>query len=451
MKKLDKRIRTFWGIAEIGEGVMTSVNNMFFVLFLTDIANLPLAFVNAILMITSIMDFLLVPTCGAFISVIKPMKWGRLRSWLIVGIPFVILCNSLQYVSVPNSLITTVIIITAYIVMSFFFNAMVTANVSLIPNMTKGMLDSERSHLASNRMTGSNIGRLMAGYVAPNLLLILRAQFDGVISYFLLACCAGAFLGIGYFVHFKISKGYENESLNEQGESKTLSLKQIGASLIKNPPLFAVMVSDLTSNVGSFLLPALAGYYYTYVIQDFSLLSIHMLFTGIGGMFGAYFSRFVLKRIHGRKACLVIYPFIAVIILSSRFFAYDPVVFIGLNMIMQFLVGMTQPMESTLYMDTIVYNEWKTGVDATGFIMGMMNFPIKVAVIIKSAILSVTFVSIGYQAGAAPTPELQQGIINAYTIIPMIIPLIGWVALRFFYHLTEDKLEIMKKEIQERK
>lgn len=42
MNKINNRIRTFWGVSDIGFSFMSAVDTAFFVIFLTDIARLPL-------------------------------------------------------------------------------------------------------------------------------------------------------------------------------------------------------------------------------------------------------------------------------------------------------------------------------------------------------------------------------------------------------------------------
>ena len=71
------------------------------------------------------------------------------------------------------------------------------------------------------------------------------------------------------------------------------------------------------------------------------------------------------------------------------------------------LTGMTQPFELNLYIDNTVYYRVKTGRDATGFIMGLCNLPLKFASIIKSTLIPFTLMAVGYVANATPTPQMR--------------------------------------------
>ena len=136
--------------------------------------------------------------------------------------------------------------------------------------------------------------------------------------------------------------------------------------------------------------------------------------------------------------------------LSVYLYAYNVIVFITMQTIMNVFVGMTQPMEADLYIDTATYHEWRTGKNALGFIVGLMALPVKLSVIIKSIAISVAFSAIGYAAGMEITPALQQGLVNAYVIVPTIIPLLGVISIGFFYKLKPAEVEKMRQEIEQK-
>ena len=46
---------------------------------------------------------------------------------------------------------------------------------------------------------------------------------------------------------------------------------------------------------------------------------------------------------------------------------------------------------------------------------------------------------LGYVANAEPTPEMQKAIINAYTLIPMLFPILGFVLLKFFWKSGQEE------------
>lgn len=448
-KNVTKSMKTFWGVGEIGEGFFSSIGALYFSYFLTDIALLPVGYVSAILLFTGIVDFIISPLSGALIEGSKPMRWGKLRSWVLIC-PFVVLIASpMEYIKWTTPLLTSVMVIIFYVVNSVAFNTMVTANYSLVPSMCA--YEDERSILSSNRMTGSNIGRLVMGWAAPLLIIGLVESF-GDYGYATIMFIACVLMLIGYMIHFRLSKGYEGNGSASVSDEERLSVKDMFKAVISNPQLIPLMISDMTSTLGSFLLPTLVVYMYKYVIGNIVLMSTHNLVTGIGGMLGAYSSRFFMKKFENRKAvCLMIYPCIAFTVFCTRFVVDTPVAFIAICGLLQFFIGITQPVESTLYYDVATYTEWKTGKDSTALIIGLTNLPIKLAGIVKNVVISALLVAVNYDANVGATPELRAGLINAFSLVTCVIPIIGWISLKFFYKINPELIKKCKKENAERR
>lgn len=112
------------------------------------------------------------------------------------------------------------------------------------------------------------------------------------------------------------------------------------------------------------------------------------------------------------------------------------------NVIVHGATGMTQPFELSLYMDNVAYTKYKTGRNATALIMGISGVTVKIANIIKSVLIPFALITAGYVAGTV-TPEVKASIISAYSTIPAIIPLVGFVLLKFFYKLSDARLKEM--------
>ena len=73
-------------------------------------------------------------------------------------------------------------------------------------------------------------------------------------------------------------------------------------------------------------------------------------------------------------------------LLAARLFYTSPWMVVVLISVSQLGYGCCYSCSSALYADTAVYNEWKTGKNASGWIMGLTNLPLKVASTLKNAI-----------------------------------------------------------------
>lgn len=72
---------------------------------------------------------------------------------------------------------------------------------------------------------------------------------------------------------------------------------------------------------------------------------------------------------------------------------------IALMTLAQFFYGMAFAASPALYADTVVYATWKSGKDASGWIMGLQNLPLKIAVFLRGTILSACLVAVGMKSG----------------------------------------------------
>ncbi|MFZ7133280.1 MAG: MFS transporter [Eubacteriales bacterium] len=447
-KAIQKKKLRFWGAADIGEGFVATVTTTFFAVFLTDIARLPLAWVSLVMLITSWFDFFIAPTAGAIMSTIKPKKWGKLRSWLFICPPIAAFFFVFHFASFSNPILTAITTTGSFMLARLTYNISWTANLSMIGVMSS--TPKERAKLTSQRMAGFNIGKLSSGYIAPIIVAYFLSTNERF-AYPAVMVLAGVILISGHLIHFNISRGYENEG-SSVDKRDTLTLKEILISLGKNPQLLITILIDLSSNMGTFVLPSLVVYYYNYVSGIPTLLSLHLFLTGLGGLCGTLIIRVFGDKIKDhKKQLLFTYLIVAVLMFSCRFVAYQPYLFLAINVITQTIIGTNQPLELGLYMDNVIYNEWKTGINANSAIMGMANLPVKLAIILRSIIVPFALMSAGYVAGMDPTPELKNSLINAYTIIPAIIPLIGFILLKFFYKFSREDVAKMKLEIQQRK
>ena len=448
-KEVTARVRNFWGIGNLFFAIMTGIETAYFTAFLTDAIKFPLVLSNTIMLVTSTIDFLISPFAGIIISSTKAMKWGKIRSWVKLCPPLIVLFYTLEFAGINNAPSGAVFTIAAFTMTHLLWNLADAANISLISVIAPDGPD--RLHLNSRRMMGSSGGRMLSSYVVPYILVFYASMVkEQRYLYMLMAFTASVLMWVGFTVHFKLSEGYETTDTKYETRTQ-LGAKDIWAVISNNRHLAAIFISDLTSNLGGVVLPSLAYYYYNYVLQQPALLPIHMLSTGLGSFFGSWLIGKIMKRPDLKKPTLMcIYLIVSCFMFSVYLYAFNAYVFIAMMTLMQVFQGMCQPMEADLYIDTAIYHEWKTGKNALGFIVGLMALPVKISVIIKSVIISVAFTAIGYVAGMEITPAVQQGLINAYVIVPGIIPLLGFCTMGLFYKLKPSEVSKMQKEIETR-
>ena len=115
-KDLSKSLKIFYGIGDLLFTLMSSIEGYFFTFFLTNLAMFPLATVAFITTVASTIDACISWVYGAILNSVKPMKYGRYRSWLILlpwTVPFI---YAFQFMKIGDGTISIVIIIVATVV-----------------------------------------------------------------------------------------------------------------------------------------------------------------------------------------------------------------------------------------------------------------------------------------------------------------------------------------------
>lgn len=452
-KPASKAILRFWGVSSIGTQLIANMDNTFFTYFLTDIALFSVALSGRIMKLTSVISLIIGFFIGAIIGMVKPMRWGRLRSYLLIGPPFMLVLYTLKYSVLGNGPGAAAIIVAVSILGGVASSLAYTADFALVQEIAS--TPEERVKLNSNRMVGSNLGRLITSYVIPTFVAFVKGIMTEQKAYFILALVFSILYFVTFFIHFKLSDGYEYQSGASQKTDENLKLKDIVQAFLTNKYLLFIVVADLSSNVGSFVIPALNVYYYKYVAAGLKNvgLATHLMGSSIMGLVGAYVAGIIgKKKLEKRWILSVAYALVAgLLIVSYLISRKNAILFFILQCLMQGVVGFTQPLESDLYMDVAVYHEYKTGKNCTAFIMGLLSIPVKLAGVIKSFSITAILTAAGYVAGMTGNEVLIKGICKGYIQAPLICPLVGLVIMVFLFNLDSKKMGEMQEVVNERR
>lgn len=452
-KPLNNAIKKFYGIGDLGFSLMASVETFLFVYFLTDVAKFSLPMVALIGTITSAVDAALSPFYGAIISGTKPMKWGRNRSWMLIAPPFVVILYMLQFTKIGSEAMAATIICAGFILSHILWNIPWVANVSLIPVLAN--TPDERSLLASRRATYTALAGVLFSYVGSPLAIYLgEITNNEVLGYTLLAGIMAFLMLIGYWTVFKITEGYEETTAQTQASSQKVSIGIMLKSLFENPPLIALLITDFFRYMTHFIMTAAAAYYFTYVAQNMALLPTYILLGAIAQVIGAHMAGRIAKALSSRNASILGLFGLAASLIICKFVAMNLMLFFVFVLIARVFLGVLTSVLVGLYSDVAVYGEWKTGENASPFIMGLMNLSLKTAIISRGTVIPFVLAAAGFVAGADPSTaslELKNAVNNVFLFIPGIFSLIAGIVLTVGYKLTNEKLTEYQKEIDLRK
>ncbi|SFB29686.1 glycoside/pentoside/hexuronide:cation symporter, GPH family [Acetitomaculum ruminis DSM 5522] len=455
-KGISGALKIFYGVGDCGFNLMSSIESYFFTVFLTNLAQFSLPMVTFITTVASTIDACLSWIYGAVLNSIKPMKWGRYRSWLIV-IPWLVpFLYAFQFIKVGDGMLSAIIIIIAAVSSHVAWNFAYVANVSMIS--VAGKTPEERSQLASTRGAWSNFSKVIFSYVGPGIAAICAGFIGEVNQYGACAFVLGCIFALLYFVHFKMFAGYEEVNVQDVVAAKAPAKDKTGGmdlirALLQNPPLIALLIADLAKFMFNFVLMGFATYYFTYVANDAKMLTTYILVTNIFCVVGAYLSKTLSNKFSTRTTTIGVMFVQAVLLVVSYLFYNNALVVMVLMSLAMFGYGITYACTPALYGDTIVYAEWKTGKNAAGWISGLQNVPLKVSIMTRGIIISSCLAMGAFSKDIDPAQAsdvLKNAISLGFMIIPAVALAVAVVALVFGFKLTKDKVNQYAAEIAAR-
>ncbi len=442
-KAVSSSLKKFFGIGDFGFNLMTNIDTFYATYFFTNIAKFSLGIVTTITTISAIIDAILSCLYGAWMNKIRPKKWGRYRSWLVLTPWMVPFLYALQFFKINNGMLGIIIMTAAMITSRIAWNLPYIANISMI-NVV-GKTTEDRMALSSARMVWTSLGNVIYSYAGPAAVALMASIVGENNSYAATAFAFGALMAAGYYAHFKMVDGYEETGEEEmarlareaQQRSEQAQMKVSAWAAIRcNPHLIGLMISSTTKYMVLFLVNGIAVYYFTYISHNPGLLATFVLITNLLGILASYVSKFVVAKLSAKKAIVCSYLFMAVGMVVAFVIYQSTWGVIVLMSLVVFAMTMTNACEPELFAVCAGYSSAKTGFDTTGTVMGLLTVPVKVGIVMRGILISVALAIGGFSADIAPEAAgaaVQRGICIGFMIIPAVVIFAGALILMFGY------------------
>ncbi|MDR2517244.1 MAG: MFS transporter [Spirochaetaceae bacterium] len=462
-KPLSSAIKTLYGIGDFGFGLMASVETFFFVFFLSNVAKFPEAWVIGIGTATAIGDAILSPVYGGIISSVKPLRWGRNRSWMILMPPLVVVTYIFMFTKISsNNFISAAVIVAGFIVSHIFWNLGWVANLNLIP--TLATTPRERGMLSSRRMMYTSLAQMSFSYIGAPLIAFYTARLGSeLFGYPATAGTLACVMLIGYLVIVRITKGYEPTGAEEAATAaaapqaaakEKVSFGDLIKSVTQNPHLVFLLLGDFFRYMSTFVYSAAVAFYFTYVAKDMKLMPLYLLIASFGSLAGATAAGQLSKKFSHRTLVIAGLLGAAITMILGKVTGLTVVMVFVCGTVSRIFIGALGAWVVAMYSEASIYSEWKTGRNATAFIMGTMNLSLKAAIITRGTVIPIVLGAVGFVSGLAPelaTIEIQQGILTVFMLVPGSVTLLSCLFIGIGYRLTNEKLETYQKEINARK
>ena len=211
-----------------------------------------------------------------------------------------------------------------------------------------------------------------------------------------------------------------------------------------------LMLADLAKWCVKFVTAASAIYYFRDAAGNPGLMVPYALCIALAAMVGAYIVRYWVKVMPARTITIISYIGMALFLFLIYVGYTNPTMVIVFMTCAQFFYGVAFASSPALYADTVTYTTWKTGKNAAGWIMGLQNLPLKVAVFLRGTIVAAVLASVGWKADVALEGAARQGMTVAFGLVPAIFCAVGALLLVFGFKITKDVVDKAQREIDAR-
>jgi len=447
-KILKKSVINLYGLPSFGFQFFVNMEIFFFAAFLTDYAKIPVAIAGTVLMVTSIFDIVWVPTAGVILEK-SSMRWGRYRSWLLLGPPIAAAFFMLQFSKIGSPITNAILISIGFIISHLVWNIFYAGHIAMNNSMTT--VREERISMASNRGMFNALGALAFSMIGAKTIEIL-GKGNQALGCTLTVVVSGILMIICYWFLFALTKDYAYHPKADATAEKRnkMPISEMLKQILVNPPLIGLMLAEVGRYLGRFVIFGMAFYYFKYVVNNLGVIAIFFTGLNIVCFFGAMITAPLAKKFGERNTYILSLSLFIAGLLVVWLLPMNYVSFMVIMFLAYLGYGMPDALGVAMYSATVDYGEWKTGKNVRGFIMSLISFPIKSAIFIRSVVITSVLVSAGYVADMAPTPELIEGIKNGIALVPALFIGAGLVVIVVLYRITPQKHIEIQAEIAAR-
>ena len=455
--KLNWLQRIGFGAGDMAQNLIYQTISIWLLFYYTNVFGISPGAASLMFLIVRLVDVLWDPVVGTIVDKGSP-KWGKYRSWLILGgIPLVGLAIMCFWNGFSGSLVYAYI---TYVGMSMCYTLVNVPYGALNASLTRDT--NEITVLTSTRMFMANLGALCVKSL-PLIIAIFAPKVNGVAVYNTPEAASAWFITMTIFavaglalLFFCFSQCKERVVM-DQKESANVKVSDLWMEFVRNKPLRVLAFFFITAFAMMSVGNAADAYFMSYNVGATPLLTTLFMWLGTSPAF--IFMPLVpaIKRKIGKKG--MFYLFLGVAILGmAMMYTFVSIPATKSNFVLlciaQF-VKSTGIITATGYMwalvpEVIAYGEYTTGKRIAGIVNALTGIFFKAGMALGGVVPGLVLAWVGFNAEAPQqTPLALQGILWLVCVIPAVLLLLAmWIISK--YELTDERMDQINREIESR-
>lgn len=456
--KISLKEKIGYGLGDAASSMFWKIFSMYLLFFYTDVFGLAPAVVGTMFLITRIWDSCFDPIVGIMADRTKS-KWGKFRPYLLwVAIPFAVIGVLTFYTPDFDEKGKIIYAYVTYSLMMMIYSLINVPYASLLGVMSSDR--KERNTLSSYRMVFAFGGSLLALWLIEPLVNYFGGSLNSKTGWLATIAVFGFITTIFFWVCFAFTKERIKPIADEQN-----NLKEDLNDLLKNKPWWILLGAGIGALVFNSIRDGAAVYYFKYYVSstvnfDFSLFgtdfhmtptSIYLVLGQAANIIGVIIATPIANKIGKKKTFFGAMALAAILSLVFYLFGKEDVFLImSFQILISICAGCIFPLIWSMYADSADYSEWKQGRRATGLVFSASSMSQKFGWTIGGAGAGWLLGYYGFQANVEQTATAQNGIQLMLSILPAIAAAIS-VAFIAFYPLSEEKLQIIEQDLNEKR
>ncbi|NLA75877.1 MAG: hypothetical protein GX846_10480 [Deltaproteobacteria bacterium] len=442
-KRLPGLVVNSYGFASLFFTLMISLAVHYYAIFLTDVAMITAGHVALIMLLTHAVDVLSIPVSGSIIQKTR-FRWGRFRTWLLFPPVTTCIFFTLTFTNLPLSygckiLYLSLVYMVAHISLNFAYNA----HLGLISVLAKSSTD--RLRLSTRNFQFRMARQIFYAYVVLDILYRLSSANSTTWGYFYTVGMLAVMQVFGYWFLFYQVRDYDRYDPDKSSSkpSRWTNMEMI-RQITGNRPLIVILSADTALNLGVYSLQTLAVYYFKYAAQEEPLMKPYVFLSSLAVFASTLIAPRIVSILGKKNTYLFAGGCGAAGYIALRIFGlWHPYLFIAIIVISVLGAGACYPIRQAMYMDAAEYGFYKTGRDASAFVMSMLPLPSKIATALAGTMATAGLELIGYVPNIMPGEQFIQSLMNIICYIPAGACIAAFLIMLFFYDLSDKRLAMI--------
>lgn len=417
--------------------------------FYTDIFGLQPGHVAIIFAVSRIWDAINDPMMGTICERLQPKKG---KYWVYVrwgAIPFG-LAAVLTYTT-PNLSygLKTVWALVTYNLLNMLYTFIIQPYISAASLMTNDQ--NERTRLQSTRMTLAQAGGVVCAIMLPELSNFFSEDMGMTLAQGYMVTTIIMAVIMVVILLWGSSQIVERIPPQPVDPNNKANIKDVFYLLFRVGPVFITFILFLGVYTMSQVQSTMGAYYINYYANRGDMLSWFSMIMMLFSVIGVPCVPFLVKRLH--KKGTVMFG-LAVAGIGCLLLYLMPTTAISGMMISRaitgFGYGILMGICWSVITDPVEYADWKTGKRYTAIVMTLVGLGIKFSMIIGGSLPTAVLEATGYVANQAQNEVTLSAIRIMTTLLPLGAVIVAMLVYGLFYHLNEEKISQIQKEIAER-